>query len=201
MRALSIIAWAAAPSSTVPSSPPPGAGASDCHSSQRCQSAELATAHRPSQKSWAAFARDSQDLAHTTKPAMAILVAALLVAPSPGLGHACSTPRRRLGSPSQRGSGLRKNRATNRHRKWVTCDTRNFGHSCKSFMNGVVVWFTPRPMLALAVAVLTVPTTHVVCETSVAVGDGRIVFELWPHSAPGRLAVNVCALPTTLIHI
>ena len=101
MRALSIIAWAAAPSSTVPSSPPPGAGASDCHSSQRCQSAELATAHRPSQKSWAAFVRDSQDLAHTTKPAMAILVAALLVAlPSPGLGHACSTPRRRLGSPS-----------------------------------------------------------------------------------------------------
>jgi len=70
-------------------------------------------------------------------------------------------------------------------------------------MNRVVVWFTPRPMLALAVAiaVLTVPTTHVVCETSVAVGDGRIVFELWPQSAPGRLAVNVCALPTTLIHI
>jgi len=119
----------------------------------------------------------------------------------------------------------RKNRATNRPRKWVTCNSRNFGHSCaahnlvnvnttdattgatalfhscKSFMNGVVVWFTPRPMLALAVAVLTVPTTHVVCETSVAVGDGRIVFELWPHSAPGRLAVNVCALPTTLIHI
>jgi hypothetical protein len=63
--------------------------------------------------------------------------------------------------------------------------------------------------LAVAIAVLTVPTTHVVCETSVAVGDGRIVFELWPHSAPGRClrsqcllkAVNVCALPTTLIHI
>ena len=70
-------------------------------------------------------------------------------------------------------------------------------------MNVGVVWFTPRPMLALAVAIAvqTVPTTHVVCETSVAVGDGRIVFELWPHSAPGRLAVNVCALPTTLIHI
>ena len=56
-------------------------------------------------------------------------------------------------------------------------------------------------MLVLAVAVLTVPTTHVMCETSVAGGDGRIVFELWPHSAPGRLSVNVCALPTTLIHL
>ena len=129
MRALSIIAWAAAPSSAVPSSPPPGAGASDCHSSQRCQSAELATAHRPSQKSWAAFVRDSQDLAHTTKPAMAILVAALLVAlPSPGLGHACSTPRRRLGSPSQRAGIRAAESRDHRPRKWVTCNTRNLGH-------------------------------------------------------------------------
>ena len=29
--------------------------------------------------------------------------------------------------PSERGSGLR-NRATNRPRKWVTCNTRNLGH-------------------------------------------------------------------------
>ena len=42
-------------------------------------------------------------------------------------------------------------------------------------------------MLTITLAVLSVPTTHVECETSVAVGDGRIVFELWPHSAPGKL--------------
>ena len=47
--------------------------------------------------------------------------------------------------------------------------------------------------------------TRVVCDTSINVSDRHIIFELWPHVAPGRVTLSLHALrvrthvPTSLV--